>query len=259
MAQHYGWRIALVAAGLPGFLLGPLVYFSLREPSRSTEVPEPGKEAAATSFRQFLRMLIGDPPLYCLVLAGSFSIAGQAGAGIFLAPFLIRVHGFALNDVGLLVALSYGGGGLIGMLSGGVITDWLVKRFGHIELRICAVTSIIAAFAGAAAFLASSAILAMLLVFVFAVFCSASYGAMYSGYIGLVPAAVRGGAMAVFLVALNLGGAGLGPQVTGSLSDLLAMSGVEGPLRLALVATCGLYPLSALLFYIASNRPRSVP
>lgn len=256
VAQHYGWRIAMVAAGLPGFLLGPLVYLSLREPTRSTNVEGPGKEVPAASFRQFLAMLIEDHKLYCLMLAGSLAIAGQAGIGIFLAPFLIRVHGFALNDVGLLVALCYGVGGLIGMLSGGVITDWLVKRFGPIELRICAAACLLAAFAGAAAFLVSAAMPAMLLVFVFAVFCSAFYGAMYSSYIGLVPGAVRGVAMAVFLVALNLGGAGLGPQITGSLSDVIAAMGAHDPLRFALVATCGLYPLSALFFLIASRHPR---
>src|SRR3546814_17812364 len=86
------------------------------------------KPASPTSIGAVIKLLRERKVLRLLLLAGAFSIGGQAACGAFMAPFLIRVHGLRVEDAGLLLALTSGVGGLIGMPLGGVITDAIRKR-----------------------------------------------------------------------------------------------------------------------------------
>src|SRR3546814_17405945 len=69
----------------------------------------------------------------------------QAACGAFMAPFLIRVHGLSVEDAGLLLALPYGVGGMIGMPLGGVITDAIRKRRPGRELGTFGLVNIVVA------------------------------------------------------------------------------------------------------------------
>ena len=71
---------------------------------------------------------------------------------------------------------------------------------------------------------------------------------------GLVGLRMRGVASALMLFILNIIGLGLGPQITGILSDLFGSTyGVES-MRYALLAVVGVaYPLSAIAFWFASR------
>src|SRR3546814_18960707 len=71
-----------------------------------------------------------------------------------MAPFLIRVHGLSVEDAGLLLALTYGVGGMIGMPLGGVITDAIRKRRPGRELGTFGIVHIVVALIPTAAFLA---------------------------------------------------------------------------------------------------------
>src|SRR3546814_15782428 len=62
---------------------------------------------------------------------------------LFMAPFLIRVHGLSVEDAGLLLALTYGVGGMIGMPLGGVITDAIRKRRPGRELGTFGIVNIV--------------------------------------------------------------------------------------------------------------------
>jgi MFS family permease len=85
-----------------------------------------------------------------------------------------------------------------------------------------------------------------------AFFISAWMPAGLAATANLMPPALRAQAAALMIVILTVLGAGLGPLLTGMLSDALAtVSGIES-LRYAILASLGTLVLSAVLFWRAS-------
>lgn len=123
VSQWYGWRIALQVVGLPGLLVGLLVYCTVKEPVRgSADAARPA--AAPESFARSCRSLWLLPAYRSVVLAACMFTLGAVGSGMWLPSYFIRHHGLNSAEVGLWMAGLYGGGGLIGSLLGG----WLAER-----------------------------------------------------------------------------------------------------------------------------------
>ncbi len=131
VSERWGWRTAMTVVGLPGIVLGLLVMLSVREPRRGAFDPQ--QECAAPPFLACLHSLLRDR-VYCHIVAGAclFTL-GAAGSGIWIASYFIRHHGFSGAQIGLWLALLYGGGGLCGALAGG----WLGQRLGRHAGDMC--------------------------------------------------------------------------------------------------------------------------
>jgi hypothetical protein len=188
-----------------------------------------------------------------LVLAGAFSIGGQAACSAFIAPFFIRVHHLAIAQTGAMLALTYGVGGMIGMPLGGVITDAIRKRFPGSELGFFGWVNILSALIAAAAFLAPTWQIAMGLIGLYAVCVVFYYGVIFSTFMNETPAQLRAGASATMLLAMNLFGYGLAPQFTGIVSDLTKSLGLANPLRFAEICAGSLLMIGGLFLIFAGG------
>ena len=86
--QHYGWRMAFFAAGLPGIALAAVLWLTISEPKRGamaeTFTPEPiGPTLGFLASQQtFVIVLIG----FCLTTYTNYATAA------WIPPFLARVH-----------------------------------------------------------------------------------------------------------------------------------------------------------------------
>src|ERR1700675_4489771 len=106
--QHYGWRMAFFAAGLPGIVLAATLWLTVSEPRRGamaeTFAPEPLGPTLAflASQRTFVIILIG----FCLTSYTNYA------SSAWIPPFLARVHHLSSAEIG-----SYAGTfkGLFGM------------------------------------------------------------------------------------------------------------------------------------------------
>src|SRR5439155_9365421 len=186
-----------------------------------------------------------------LLMAGTLAVAGQAGISAFMAPFVIRVHHLPIGQVGLLVGLTLGLGGLIGMPLGGVFSDWSDRRSAAGGIRMAALVILAAVPVAVSGFLAPSLFSMVPAIGVALILISFYYGATFSTFLGHTPVPMRGAALAFMIVAMNLGGYGLGPQYAGALSDLLRHLGVAEPLRWALVGVTGFFVCAGILFLLA--------
>jgi MFS family permease len=229
-----------------------LAILTVREPKREVIVGDHGP-AKPSSIAAVVGLLRERSVLRYLVLAGAFSIGGQAACSAFMAPFFIRVHGLSIEQTGTMLALTYGVGGMIGMPLGGIISDAIHKRFPGRELAFFGWVNVLAAMIAAAAFLVPSWHVAMALIGIYAVSVVFYYAVIFATFMNETPGHLRAGAGATMLLAMNLFGYGLAPQFTGMVSDLSQSLGLADPLRFAQVCSGSLLMIGGLFLILAGR------
>ena len=252
IAGHFQWRTAFFFVGVPGVLLALLALITLREPLRERAVGE-AERASPSSIGAVLRLLRERRVLWLLLLAGAFSIGGQAACSIFMAPFLIRVHGLGIGQAGPIIAMTYGVGGMIGMPLGGIVTDWIRARMPGRELAFFGLVNIAVAVVAAAAFMVPDWRVAVGLMGLYAAGAVFYYGVTFSCFVTETPSNLRAGASATMFLVMNLFGYGVAPQFAGIASDLAQNFGLANPLRFAMVASGMLFAVAGF-FLIAAGR-----
>lgn len=127
IAQNYGWRTVFYVIGVPGLLLGLLVWFTLKEPPRGHS---DGKLDTDTvpSVWQVLKYL-GQKPAFIHLTVGAALIGFVAyGNNFFLMPFLVRNFGLDHAKAGMMLGIIMGISATVGTLSGGLLADWAGRR-----------------------------------------------------------------------------------------------------------------------------------
>jgi len=253
LEARLGWRNALVAIGAPGVVLALLLLSVVRDPGRGRfegGVAAPDDRGFFTAFAQLLRsaawreMALG---------AAIKSIAGYALIS-WSASFLERVHAMPRPEIGAWLGLTNGLGGFLGSLLGGLLADRLGARDPRWRLRVGA--------------LATFASLPFLYAFLYlpsrewalaANVCGAFLGAMYLGPVfamgqSLAPPHLRARSSAALLFAINLIGLGVGPWLTGALSDHFEPTQGAHSIRLALALVGITYAWGATHLWRAASR-----
>ena len=236
IAQHYGWRAAFLASGLPGLALVVLFLFTVEEPRRGHS-DGLADQSAAPGLLATARFLWSQRSFRFIALGTSMSSFGGYAAIAFVPSFLARSHGMKPAEIGFLLAVTTGVFGFIGTAMSGVIAD----RVGKVDLGRTMLVPVFATFIGvpfAPIFYLSPSLMWTILALCIPSLLGASYlGPAYSATQGLVPLRMRATAAAILLFVLNIIGLGLGPQTVGILSDLLRPSLGADSLRWALLST----------------------
>ncbi len=200
VAQAWGWRVALLVAAAPALLLIPAVLL-LPEPTRPVTSAASGK-------------LPIDAVFVWIVISGALVNACLYAFSTFLPAYLTRVHGYSVAQAGAWSGL----GTLAAGLAGAGLAGWLGVNVQN-RLSIAAVESL----AAVPAMLLGIALLPLCLLAGYGLL-QMYYGLVYSAIQDIMPAHLRGRAMAVYFLAMYLCGASFGPLLTGRLSDVLARS-----------------------------------
>lgn len=233
--EQVGWRMAFLIMGLPGLILALIVLVTLRDPRRDRgRAREPSRPAA--SLGAVVALLWRQPSLRHLTLALVLLYTMGAGLSPWYAAFMIRSHGMATTELGVALGLVFCVGGIAGVLAGGwVASRWFAdNERGQMRVSGVAVAafmpSLIAFLLAPTKGLALAALFPVIAAFSF--FMGPTYAVMQR----LVPDDMRATVMAVVMLLANLIGMGLGPQIVGVLSDLLAPSQGADSLRYAMLA-----------------------
>lgn len=264
VAQYYGWRSVFLAFGIPGVILSLIVYFWVKEPVRGAyEAPRaaaPVNTPREPMMKQVWRLLGMKPLRYVCLACGMAGIAGY-GYGVWAPSFFIRIHGMSLSHAGLVFGLASGCGAVIGAMFCGWLSDKLSQRDARWQLRLAAIGTFCAVPAGLGVFFWPAAdfwmlgsikvpyAMAFALIFGFfgAWFATLSYSAVSQ----MVSASERSVAAAILNLFITLLGVGIGPVVTGVLSDYFARThGTEG-LRWALSGVTCMFLLTVFFFALA--------
>src|SRR5579872_3930926 len=122
VAQSYGWRAAFLALGVPGVLLGLLVFLTIREPRRGRLDVSP--EDAQASFTEALAFLWRQRAAFHVIMASGVCSLWGWGLAWFTPTFLMRSHGLNVGEAGALTGRIH----LIGGILASLAAVWLMNR-----------------------------------------------------------------------------------------------------------------------------------
>lgn len=210
-----GWQLTFFLVGVPGLILAPLVLM-LREPERR------GVGAVETpSLRRTLAYLWGRRDAYGPhILSMGLFVMAVYSVNVWGPEYLIRTFGYGRAAAGQTFGVVMLIAGTSGLLLGGFLADRLMARGvanGYNRVILISMACMVPCVASL--WVADGAAVGIACIGA-AIFFSAFQGGIAGGYIQLItPNRMRGQALAVYLLATNLLGMGLGPTILAAITD----------------------------------------
>ena len=122
VAKAYGWRAAFLVLGIPGVLIGALVYLTIREPRRgqldlSTQQTAPG-------YLETARFLLKQKACMHVMMGGGLSALWGWGLMWFTPTYLQRAYHLDVGQAGAVLGPIH----LIAGVASSLFTAWLLSR-----------------------------------------------------------------------------------------------------------------------------------
>ena len=252
IAESYGWRTTFIVFALPGFLLVLISYLVLKEPRN--QLPSLITNAKGESFKQAIKVLKNKPAFVNSVIGMVFYYTLMYGALTFTISFITRNYNMSLGDASTYYGMIALVGAILGNPFGGILADklsssnlsWLAKlpAFGFLLVMPFFIFS----------FMTHSFVVMMLFSSIAMFIMMAVAPPLFSCLHSVCGNQRRATAIAIAYFFANLLGVGLGPVLTGVISDSLAPTyGDAMSIRYALVAMMFLYIPSAWFMWRASK------
>jgi len=254
--QTFGWRTTFILAGVPGIMIAALLWLTVKEPPRgmSDGVSRAAERAPVPGMFEVLRTLWQRRSFRHLTLAAALHSVVWYASSAFNNTFLQRSHHMSVAEAGSWIAALSAIAG-VGTFLGGVASDRLSVRFKDRRwyLWVPGLATLLCVPFQFLTFLSPDRMV-MLPSFVALMFMAAVFfGPSFAMTQALATLRMRSVATSVLLFIQTLIGNGLGPSVTGLISDRLALSYQQDSLRYALVVI-GVVNLWAALHYWLSSR-----
>lgn len=251
IAEVWGWRTALLIAGIPGIVLAIIVKLTVKEPPRQQRAAGDTPKLSAV----FATMLKQKAFVHLALASGLCAFVGY-GIGAWLPPYFQRSFGMGEMQAGLIFGLLGGLTGIVGTYLGG----WLGDRYGaknpRAFLMIPAVALIASLPLHVAGLLTPNWMLAIGLLILPSLLNNLWIAPAFAMTQGLAPPAMRAMAAAFLLFVMNLIGLGLGPLVLGFVSgvarDFAGGDRAIG-LRYALIIAGFIYIWACLHLWLAAR------
>lgn len=252
MTEEFGWRKAMMLASIPGFILAPIVFFTLRDVPAGFADGKTAEETATRPFGETLRELMAIKTLPLVIFAAALTTLITMGLISWAPAFMERTHGMSARDAGLQMGGALFMGSVLGHTIGGPLADWLGRKDLRWYIWIQLFSSV------------GATIIALILLngpkeLVFPLFgLNMLIGGLSAAPLmaiigGLAPAHSRSVAVALFMVVVNVIGLGGGPLFVGVLSDLLNPSYGADALGMAMKAALLVGIPGTILAYLASR------
>jgi MFS family permease len=248
LAEIFDWRWAFILMGLPGLLLGGVIYLTVREPLRGRFAPA-GTDMTQLPLGATIRSLVTNRVFMGLSLGWAVQIMIGYGLAFWMAAVMLRMFPISTGDVGLYLGFTFFLGGIPGPILGGYITQWLTLRDERWRAWLPGVVSL-GCVAPLALSLTSTGFVPFLVWFgiAYAIYVASQAGIL-SGVQAAVEPASRGFAVAIALFFNNLIGQTLGLGVIGALSDTLKASYGTSALAVAVFGVCLAAGLASLAIF----------
>ncbi|SFG29519.1 Predicted arabinose efflux permease, MFS family [Novosphingobium sp. CF614] len=248
LGEHFGWRATFQIIGMAGLPLALILVLTVRDP----RARQPGAERQEST-RQALVALLGRRAFVHLLLAYSLGSICSMGIMQWLPSFLIRSFGLGLVEVGALSGLASLLSSVSGLLTGGLLVTWLMKRDPRWELWLPAITMAVATPMFVLMALSPTAGLAIVMKMLATYMAAIASGVALAAIQSFAEPHRRATAVALVFFMSSALGQGLGPFLIGTASDMLMPAVGRESLRYALLASC-LMLIWAIVHYLLAAR-----
>ncbi|WP_339821893.1 MFS transporter [uncultured Parasphingorhabdus sp.] len=263
LAEAYGWRWTFVILGLPGILLGIILYLTVREPQRGRYFRQKSAKSGADKQEPFMttmRSLWTNNIFVRVVLANSFTNIPSFAFAIWLAPTLIRNFDVSKGEVGVYLGAVLFAGGVPGMILGGYLADYLAKKNPRWRPWYCALAVLLTLPFWTFCLLSTSLEMTLALYICGYILLVSTQGAAISMVQAAVLPTERGTASSISSLSINLLGYGIGPALIGLMSDNWADSYGSMSLSYAVIATVVVsLSMATILFWWAAKAVNAEP
>jgi len=206
---------------VPGLLVALLALRILDPPRGAAEsIGLPKQPESGSPYRALLRT----PTLLWIIATGVVYNFNSYAYSTFLPAYLSRYHGQTLRQSNTEFAIMWGWAGIVGLLVGGWLADRVTQWSANGRMLVGAVALLLSA---AGAFVALNMPPGRVLPFVIVMGAATTafffyYPCVYATIQDVVPASLRGTAMAIYFLAMYLLGGSFGPVIVGRISDHFA-------------------------------------
>lgn len=243
----YDWQIVFLLFGLPGLLVGALLYMvSVNNESTNTL-----KQQNVSQLFDFIK---ANHCFFAWFAAGSalFNVAVYA-AGVWLPAYLQRVHGMTVIESGEILGTTMLFIAPVGAIAGGIVADKLASKYGLVG-RIKAIFVLVCLIAGCFCILALplEGVFKYVPMLVLSLLMGAPVAITAAIVQDIAPAHLRSTAPAFLLMLQNLLGMSLGPLLVALLTQYVFANEVAVGKSIAITGSV-FCMLSAILFAKAQN------
>jgi len=213
VGQHWGWRVAFLAAGIPGIFLGLWFFVGVkdnRHPSGSTH--------NGPSLADYLPLLKNKPFLsVCFAQAMSTFLMG--GLAAWMPMYLHRYLGLDTAHAGLYFGGMVIGCGALGTLAGGKLAQWFHTRIAHAYCQLIGFSFLAALPFCWLTLLPAPAIITWICLGTALFILFIPTGAIAAALVETTSPAIRSMAFACNIFIIHLLGDAISPSLVGWMSD----------------------------------------
>jgi MFS family permease len=238
--------MAFLVAAAPGVLIALTIWFTVREPPRTTS------PKSATMLSEILEgiSLVGRIASFRrLSIAASLYGLSAYGIHTWMPVYFIRYHDMTTGEAGTIISLIVGVLGAIGAIAGGALCSKLNQRDLRWSCWLPALAIGISLPLLIAMLITDNSTLAIGLFIIPGALSSIYAGPTWSLVQELVPNHKRAIAASIYLMIYNLIGLGLGPLFVGMLSDLYIPHLGDESLRWSMISVLMVCVLG-IVFYL---------
>jgi MFS family permease len=247
--QHYGWRTAFFAAGLPGIALAAVLWLTVSEPKRGAQAETFTPESLAPT----LRFLVTSRTFLIVLIGFWLTTFTNYATAVWIPPFLARVHHLSSAEIGTYAGTFKGLCGMAGTLIGGLVVAQISQRDDRWKLWAPAIMSGLAGPVFALCFLTPNFTTMVAALALGSFLVGFHLGPIFAIAQTVAKPSMRALSSAIVLLSATCFGQGVGPLVVGALNDLLKVDFGAQAVRYSLLATAVTTVLGALLFVVAAR------
>lgn len=231
------WQRVFILVGLPGLLLS-LLALTIREPRRKRSAQ--AKTQAATIPEVINWFGRHSRAFWSFGVGVAVFATVNFGTAFWFPAFFMRTHDWSYGKVGLIMGGATLVFGVVGVIAGGRLADWLKQR-GRRDgnLIVLIISAVVSIAAGLPLYLTSSEPVLIAALIVTNIAAAAPFGAAAAAMQEMSPSTMRGQAAAILGLLLNFVGGSLGPLAVGLLNDRVFQDPAKVALSLLVMTLVG--------------------
>jgi len=254
--QLYGWRAVFYLMGGCGLATAIAAGLFLNEPRElgpEYSPPSRGLQSPVVSLTEVFRAVFSNRTWLNLTMSTSLVYFFGSGLSTWQPAFFIRVYGMKTGELGTWFSAIFGLTAVAGTYAGGELATRFAGGDERLQLKTMAVAYCIFGFISAMAFVVSNKYAAFALLAIGGVTINVTTGPILAIIQSVIPSRMRAIAISLVYFFANLVGLGLGPLVTGALSEFFERRFGSESLRYALLCMYPGYAWCAFHFWRASR------